>query len=76
MHSCTVPYEWYTKYNVRRYSSEPATLLRQTSGGDSRKKNKDTNVIICHIGNGASVSAVKNGIAVDTSMGLTPLEVW
>ncbi len=39
-----------------------------------RQKNEETNVIICHIGNGASVCAVKNGVCVDTSMGLTPLE--
>jgi len=38
------------------------------------KDPKDTNLIICHIGNGASISAVKNGVGVDTTMGLTPLE--
>ncbi|MDI9455029.1 MAG: acetate kinase [Spirochaetota bacterium] len=71
-----VPYEWYTKYNVRRYGFHGTSHLycAKRAAAILGKKNKDTNVIICHIGNGASVSAVKNGIAVDTSMGLTPLE--
>ena len=71
-----LPYEWYEKYSVRRYGfhgtshlycSKRAALLLG-------KENKDTNVIICHIGNGASVCAVKNGVCIATSMGLTPLE--
>ena len=71
-----LPYEWYEKYSVRRYGfhgtshlycSKRAALLLG-------KENKDTNLIICHIGNGASVCAVKNGECIDTSMGLTPLE--
>ncbi|NLZ77285.1 MAG: acetate kinase [Spirochaetales bacterium] len=71
-----VPYEWYTKYNVRRYGFHGTSHLycAKRAAAILGKKNKDTNVIICHIGNGASVSAVKNGVAVDTSMGLTPLE--
>jgi acetate kinase len=71
-----LPYEWYTKYNVRRYGFHGTSHLycAKRAAAILGKKNKDTNVIICHIGNGASVSAVKNGIAVDTSMGLTPLE--
>jgi len=71
-----VPYEWYTKYNVRRYGFHGTSHLycAKRAAAILGKKNKDTNVIICHIGNGASVNAVKNGIAVDTSMGLTPLE--
>lgn len=73
-----VPYEWYTKYNVRRYGFHGTSHLycAKRAAAILGKKNKDTNVIICHIGNGASVSAVKNGIAVDTSMGLTPSKVW
>lgn len=71
-----LPYEWYTKYNVRRYGFHGTSHLycAKRAAAILGKKNEDTNVIICHIGNGASVSAVKNGIAVDTSMGLTPLE--
>lgn len=71
-----VPYEWYTKYNVRRYGFHGTSHLycAKRAAVLLHKQNKDTNVIICHIGNGASVCAVKNGICVDTSMGLTPLE--
>lgn len=71
-----VPYEWYTKYNVRRYGFHGTSHLycAKRAAVLLGKENKDTNVIICHIGNGASVCAVKNGVCVDTSMGLTPLE--
>ncbi|MFA6904632.1 MAG: acetate kinase [Sphaerochaeta sp.] len=71
-----VPYEWYTKYNVRRYGFHGTSHLycAKRAAVVLGKENKDTNVIICHIGNGASVCAVKNGVCVDTSMGLTPLE--
>lgn len=71
-----VPYEWYTKYNVRRYGFHGTSHLycAKRAAVVLGKENKDTNVIICHIGNGASICAVKNGVCVDTSMGLTPLE--
>jgi len=71
-----VPYEWYTKYNVRRYGFHGTSHLycAKRAALLLGKENKDTNVIICHIGNGASVCAVKNGVCVETSMGLTPLE--
>ncbi len=71
-----VPYEWYTKYNVRRYGFHGTSHLycAKRAALLLGKENKDTNVIICHIGNGASVCAVKNGVCIDTSMGLTPLE--
>jgi len=71
-----VPYEWYTKYNVRRYGFHGTSHLycAKRAALLLGKDNKDTNVIICHIGNGASVCAVKDGVCVETSMGLTPLE--
>ena len=71
-----LPYEWYEKYNVRRYGFHGTSHLycAKRVALLLGKQNKDTNVIICHIGNGASVCAVKNGVCVDTSMGLTPLE--
>ena len=71
-----VPYSWYTDYNVRRYGFHGTSHLycAKRAALLLNKKNRDTNVIICHIGNGASVCAVKNGVCVDTSMGLTPLE--
>lgn len=71
-----LPYEYYEKYKVRRYgfhgtshsfvSKEIASFLRMDL--DHSK------IIVCHLGNGASISAVKDGKCVDTSMGLTPLE--
>ncbi|MDD4187934.1 MAG: acetate kinase [Bacilli bacterium] len=67
-----IPYEWYTKYGVRRYgfhgTSHKYVYLRVN---ELLGKN-DTKVITCHIGNGASISAVKNGMCINTSMGLTP----
>lgn len=71
-----VPYEWYEKYNVRRYGFHGTSHLycAKRAAVLLGKKNEDCNLIICHIGNGASVSAIKNGVCVDTSMGLTPLE--
>ena len=71
-----LPYEYYENYKVRRYgfhgtshsfvSKETARFL----GMDL----KNSKIIVCHLGNGASISAVKDGKCVDTSMGLTPLE--
>ncbi|MDR0302226.1 MAG: acetate kinase, partial [Treponema sp.] len=71
-----VPTEWYEKYQVRRYGFHGTSFLYTAKraavllGQDPFK----TNVIICHIGNGASVNAVKDGCSFDTSMGITPLE--
>ena len=62
-----LPYEYYEKYKVRRYG------FHGTSH-DFVSKRKDLKIIVCHLGNGASVSAVDHGKSVDTSMGLTPLE--
>ena len=71
-----VPYSWYTDFNVRRYGFHGTSHLycAKRAAVLLGKENKDTNVIVCHIGNGASVCAVKNGVCIDTSMGLTPLE--
>ena len=70
-----IPYEWYTKYHVRRYGFH-GTSHRYVShrvceflGVDI----KTQKIIPCHIGNGASVAAIKYGKVIDTSMGLTPL---
>ncbi|MDR2942378.1 MAG: acetate kinase [Treponema sp.] len=71
-----VPKEWYEKYQVRRYGFHGTSFLYTAKraavllGQDPFK----TNVVICHIGNGASVNAVKDGCSFDTSMGITPLE--
>ncbi|MCR5731845.1 MAG: acetate kinase [Sphaerochaetaceae bacterium] len=71
-----VPYDWYKKFNVRRYGFHGTSHLycAKRAAVLLGKENKDTNIIILHIGNGASACAVKNGVCVDTSMGLTPLE--
>ena len=70
------PYEWYEKYSVRRYGFHGTSFL-YTAKRAAVLLGKDpfeTNLIICHLGNGASINAVKNGCSFDTSMGLTPLE--
>ena len=70
-----VPYEIYTKYHVRRYGFH-GTSHRYVSHRVAElegKDIKDLKIITCHIGNGASVAAIKDGKVVDTSMGLTPL---
>jgi len=71
-----VPYEWYKSYNVRRYGFHGTSYVYTAKRAAVLlgKDPKETNLIICHIGNGASISAVKDGVCVDTTMGLTPLE--
>ena len=71
-----IPREWYTKYAARKYGFHGTSFLYTSKRAAVLlgKEPKDTNVIICHIGNGASVCAVKNGKCYDTSMGLTPLD--
>lgn len=71
-----VPYEWYEKHKVRRYGFHGTShkyVSRRTAEflGLDYEKSK---IIVCHLGNGSSICAVKNGKCVDTSMGLTPLE--
>ena len=71
-----IPYEYYEKYGIRKFgfhgmsheyvSKETASLM----GRDI----KDTKIIVCHLGNGASITAVKGGKSIDTSMGYTPLD--
>ncbi len=74
-----LPYEAYTEHKVRRYGFH-GTSHRYVSGQAVKKlvalgmKKEDTRVITCHLGNGSSLSAVKGGKCMDTSMGLTPLE--
>lgn len=71
-----VPNEWYKKFQVRRYGFHGTSFL-YTAKRAAVLLGKDpfkTNLIICHIGNGASVNAVKDGCSFDTSMGITPLE--
>ena len=71
-----LPYSYYEKYKIRRYGFHGTShsFVSKKIAEDLGKKPEDLKVIVCHLGNGASVSAVKNGKCVDTSMGLTPLE--
>ena len=67
-----VPYVWYKEHGVRKYGFH-GTSHKYVSKEANRILNKpDTKVITCHIGNGASLAAIKNGKCIDTSMGLTP----
>ena len=67
-----VPYEWYVRYDVRKYGFHGLSHKFITETMMEKLKNKAPNLIICHIGNGASISAIKSGRCVDTSMGFTP----
>ncbi|HZJ87956.1 MAG TPA: acetate kinase [Sphaerochaeta sp.] len=71
-----LPRSWYTEHNVRRYGFHGTSHLycAKRAAAILDRPNEDTNLIICHIGNGASITAVKGGVSVDTSMGMTPLE--
>ena len=69
-----VPYEWYTKYKVRRYGFHGTSHKYITSVMQEKLGKKDVNLIICHVGSGASITCVKDGKSLDTSMGLTPLD--
>lgn len=71
-----LPYEYYQKYKVRRYGFHGTShdYVSKRAAELLGKNVEDLKIIVCHLGNGASVSAVKYGKSVDTSMGLTPLE--
>lgn len=71
-----IPYELYEKYGVRRYGFHGTShrYVSQRVCDFLGIKPEGTKIITCHIGNGGSISAIKNGKCVDTSMGLTPLE--
>lgn len=71
-----LPYEYYEKYKVRRYGFHGTShdYVSARTAEMLGKKREDLKIIVCHLGNGASVSAVEYGKCVDTSMGLTPLE--
>ncbi|WP_294561656.1 acetate kinase [uncultured Traorella sp.] len=70
-----LPYEWYTDYKVRKYGAHGTShqYISQRTAELMGKDIKDTKIITCHLGNGASISAVDGGVCVNTSMGLTPL---
>ena len=71
-----IPYEYYKKYKIRRYGFHGTShsYVSKRAAEMLGKDYSEVKTIVCHLGNGASVSAVKYGKCVDTSMGLTPLE--
>ena len=71
-----IPYKYYEKYKIRRYGFHGMSheYVAIETAKELGKAKEDCKIITCHIGNGASVTAVKNGKSVDTSMGYTPLD--
>ena len=71
-----LPYELYEKDGIRKYGFHGTShkYVSQTCAEVMGRDIKDLKIITCHLGNGASLCAVKNGVSVDTSMGFTPLE--
>ena len=71
-----LPYEYYEKYRVRRYGFHGTShkYVAQKAAQSLNININDLKLITCHLGNGASVTAIKHGRVIDTSMGFTPLE--
>ncbi len=71
-----LPYEYYEKYGIRKYGAHGTShrFVSHRVADLEGKDIKDLKIIVCHIGNGASITAVKDGVCFDTSMGFTPLD--
>lgn len=71
-----LPYEYYEKYNIRKYGFHGTShaFVSKRAAEFAGLDINNSKIIVCHLGNGSSISAVLNGKCVDTSMGLTPLE--
>ena len=69
-----VPMEWYMNYKVRKYGFHGTSHKYITEAMQKKLNKNDVNLIICHIGSGASISCIKEGKCYDTTMGLTPLD--
>ncbi len=69
-----IPYEDYTEHKVRKYGFHGTSHSFVSKEAAKLLNKKDSKVIVCHLGNGSSICAVKEGKSMDTSMGLTPLE--
>ncbi len=71
-----LPYEYYENYKLRRYGFHGTShsYVSKRTAEILNRPYEDMKIIVCHLGNGASLSAIKNGRCIDTSMGLTPLE--
>ena len=70
-----VPYDWYTQYKIRRYGAHGTShwYVNRRAAELMERPVEELNMITCHLGNGASISAIKGGKVINTSMGLTPL---
>lgn len=70
-----VPYDWYTQYKIRRYGAHGTShfYVSRRAAELMGKDVRDLNMITCHLGNGASITAIERGNSINTSMGLTPL---
>lgn len=70
-----IPYKYYEKYSIRKYGAHGTShkYVANRVAELMNKNIKDLKIVTCHLGQGASLAAVKNGICIDTSMGLTPL---
>ncbi|MBR3202512.1 MAG: acetate kinase [Solobacterium sp.] len=70
-----VPYDWYTQYKIRRYGAHGTShwYVNRRAAQLMDQDVEKLNMITCHLGNGASITAIKNGKVINTSMGLTPL---
>ncbi len=71
-----LPYEYYEKYRVRKYGFHGTShsFVSDRAADLEGKDKKDLKIITCHLGNGCSISAIKDGVCIDTSMGFTPLD--
>lgn len=71
-----IPYDYYKKYGIRKYGFHGTShhFVTNSTAEFLGKKVEDVTIITCHLGNGCSMAAVKNGKVIDTTMGLTPLE--
>jgi len=71
-----IPYEYYEKYAIKRYGAHGSShkFIAEEAAKQLGKNKEDINIISCHLGNGSSIAAIKGGVCIDTTMGLTPLE--
>lgn len=71
-----LPYEYYEKLNVRKYGAHGTShrFVSDRVAALENKDKKDLKIITCHLGNGCSITAIKDGVCADTSMGFTPLD--
>lgn len=71
-----LPYEYYEKYQIRKYGAHGTShrFVSDRVAALEGKDKKDIKIITCHLGNGCSITAIKDGVCIDTSMGFTPLD--